>query len=65
MGVNKVYYGNQNIIDLTDATVSEKQLLKDIIAYGANGEKVIGTNNTMALFPIEYDYKIGYIENSI
>lgn len=65
MGINKVYYGNQTIIDLTDATASEKQILKDIVAYGANGEKIIGANNTAALFPIEYDYKIGYIEGSI
>lgn len=62
MKVNKVYYGNQLLVDLTDATVSEKQLLKDVIAYGADGEKIIGTNNTMALSPIEYDYNIGYIE---
>ncbi len=64
MKVNKVYYGDQVLVDLTDATVSEEQMLKGVTAYGANGEKVIGINTTMALFPVERDYKGGYIENN-
>lgn len=64
MKVNQIYYNNNALIDLTDATASEREILKDAVAYGADGERIIGTNYTTALFPIEYDYKIGYIEGS-
>lgn len=44
---NKVVYGNQVIIDLTDATITgsaeANKILKDYTAYGADGSKVTGT----------------------
>lgn len=43
MAVNKVEYGNQILIDLTDSTVSPSNLLAGIKAYGANGNPITGT----------------------
>lgn len=43
MPVNKVVYGGRTLIDISDSNVTEENLIKDITAYGANGEKIIGT----------------------
>ena len=43
MGVSKVIYGGQTLIDLTADTVTKDKLLKGYIAHGANGEKITGT----------------------
>lgn len=46
--VNKVIYGNQTLIDLTDATITganeADKILKGYTAYGADGTKVTGTS---------------------
>ncbi len=42
MAVNKVIYGNQIVIDITDSTVNPNVLLAGYKAYGANGEQVTG-----------------------
>ena len=42
-GVNKVQYGNQVVIDISDSTVNAHTLLEGIKAYGANGDPVTGT----------------------
>lgn len=46
--VNKVIYGNQTIIDLTDATITGSneadKILSGYTAYGADGSKVTGTS---------------------
>lgn len=42
MGVSKVDYGNETLIDLTADTVSEYSLYKGATAHGANGELVTG-----------------------
>lgn len=42
-GVNKVVFGNQVAIDISDSTVSPSTLLEGIKAYGANGDPVTGT----------------------
>ena len=49
MGANKVIYGTTTIIDISDSTVNENNLLKDKIAYGANGDRIVGT------MPVFYD----------
>lgn len=44
MPVNKVNYGNQTIIDLTDSTLSDaSQLVSGITAYDRSGTKITGT----------------------
>ena len=43
MGVNKVQYGSQVLLDISDATVTPAQLLKGAVAYNAAGEKIVGT----------------------
>lgn len=42
MANNKVVYGNETIMDITDSTVDENSLLKGRTAYAANGEKITG-----------------------
>lgn len=43
MAVNKVIYGNNVIVDLTDSTVSPDTLLEGETAYDASGSKIVGT----------------------
>ena len=43
MGVNKVNYGNDNLIDLTNDTVTESTLLRGTTAHNRAGEGITGT----------------------
>lgn len=43
MGVSKVIYGNDTIVDITDSTVNTNNLLSGEVAYGANGNRVVGS----------------------
>lgn len=43
MGVNVVSFGGENLVDLRDATATPEVILKGYTAYGANGEKIVGT----------------------
>ena len=43
MGVSKVIYGNTPVMDITDSTVTPQNLLSGEIAYGANGNRIVGT----------------------
>lgn len=59
MAVNKVIYGGQTLIDITDSTVTDENLPEGVIAYGANGERIVGT---MVL----YKRKIGeYVDSMV
>lgn len=42
MGVNKVVFGAVSIMDISDSTVTPATLAKDRIAYGADGERIVG-----------------------
>lgn len=42
MGINKVVYGGETLIDLTGDTVTADKLLKGITAHGKDGEVVTG-----------------------
>lgn len=42
MGVNRVDYGDETIIDITDTTADEDSVLAGAVFYGANGEKKTG-----------------------
>lgn len=43
MAVNKVIYGNNTIIDITDSTVTPDTLMSGVVAYNASGERIVGT----------------------
>lgn len=43
MGVSKVIFGDETIIDLTADTVVADKILKGYTAHGADGEKITGT----------------------
>ena len=44
MAVNKVQYGNETLIDITDTTATANDVKKDVVFYGKDGVKTIGTN---------------------
>lgn len=41
--VNKVVFGDETIMDISDSTVTEGSLLKGTTAYSADGSKIVGT----------------------
>lgn len=43
MGVSKIIYGGQTLIDLTSDTVKADKLLKGFTTHGADGEPIVGT----------------------
>lgn len=45
MGVNKVQFGDDNniVMDITDSTVNTNNLLNGEVAYGADGNRVVGS----------------------
>jgi hypothetical protein len=43
MAFNKVTYKGNTIMDISDSTVTPETLIEGAIAYGANGEKIVGT----------------------
>lgn len=47
MGVNKVQYGSQVLLDISDATVTPDTLLAGESAYNAAGEKIAGSLDPM------------------
>ncbi len=48
MAVNKVVYGGQSIIDISNSTVTADKMLEGTAAYDAKGEKIMGTIPTQA-----------------
>lgn len=42
MEVNKVEYGGKTLIDLTEDTVSEQNLLQGATAHDASGKEIVG-----------------------
>lgn len=43
MAINKVIFGGNTIIDITDTTATAGKIASGYTAYGANGVKVVGT----------------------
>ena len=43
MAVSKVCYGAVTVMDITDSTVTADRLAEGAVAYGADGERIIGT----------------------
>lgn len=59
MAINKVLYGSEVLIDISDSTVDESTLRLGVVAYKKNGDRIVGSyvpeisggSNT------EYEYK--------
>lgn len=43
MGINKVIYNGQVLIDLTSSTVTPETLLEGVVAFNSSGDKIVGT----------------------
>ena len=63
MAYNKVIYGEEVLIDLTEDTIVPEKLAYGLTAHDASGKAIVGTLKTIPMNPIEYDYNIGYITN--
>ena len=44
MAVNKVIYGNQTLIDITDTTTSADEVVEGNVFYSASGTRSVGAN---------------------
>ena len=58
MAVNKVIYGNRVLVDLTDATATAANIIEGYTAYGADGNKIVGTasNQTLVISDTEDEH---------
>ena len=56
MGVNKVVFGDETLIDLTGDTVTPDTLVKGATAHDASGEKITGTFDGEDVFAETADY---------
>lgn len=62
MGVNKVVYGTDILIDLSGDTVTAETLGVGYTAHGRDGVLITGTA-PLAMTPVIYDMKYGYVAN--
>ena len=62
--VNKVVYGGQTLIDISDTTATADKILQGYIAYGADGQKITGTANTSGGSGSVWQDENGYIHLS-
>lgn len=56
MAVNKVNFGDNTLIDLTNDTVQVDTLLNGVTAHAANGEQIVGEVNGVLYFENPQDY---------
>ena len=42
MAINQVIYGGKTLMDVTDSTVTEENLVEGAVAYNAAGERIVG-----------------------
>ena len=61
MAYNKVIYGGNTLIDLTEDTITPDKLVYGYTAHDKSGAAITGTNKVVAIEPLEYDYNIGYV----
>lgn len=61
---NKIIYGGQTLIDLTDATATASDILSGKTAYGADGSLLVGTNTSSEWTSGIYMDEDGYIRVS-
>ena len=50
MAVNKVIYDGRTLIDISDSTVDSSSMLSGVIAYAANGDKIVGQASINDMF---------------
>ena len=71
MAVNKVIYGENTLIDLTDTTAEESDVVSGKYFYGANGIKMAGTLEPISMTILSYgkstwdDFITAYNTNTI
>lgn len=64
MAVNKVVYGGETLVDLSDATVTPDTLAAGATAYNAAGVKITGTMEAGEAISVERVWEIcGYVPN--
>lgn len=51
MAVNKVVYGGNVIIDISDSTVTPEKMLAGTVGYGADGVRMVGTATAQNFYP--------------
>ena len=61
MGVSKVVYGNDTVIDLTGDTITADRLCAGCTAHGADGEAIMGTLKTATLEPYIEELNCGWV----
>lgn len=53
MGVNTVSFGGKTLMDIRDTTAVASTILQGYTAYGANGDKIVGTVEPLNKFTLE------------
>lgn len=54
MAISRVEYNGETLIDISDSTVNSENLEEGIVAYSANGERVVGNLNQSAILQAVY-----------
>lgn len=60
MAINKVIFGDDTLMDITDSTVTPSSLVEGVVAYSRSGERITGE----AVIPTKYSQledDIGYV----
>lgn len=65
MAKNKVIYGNETIIDLTDSTVTPETMLQGAVAYNRSGERIVGVVPPMMVDDQMSDTSQNAVENRV
>lgn len=65
MAINKVVYGDQTLIDISDATLSAADLLEGLVAYNRAGERIIGSLVQMIIDNAMSDSSTNPVQNNI
>lgn len=60
MAINKVVYGTETLVDLTDANVTAESLPRGITAYGKEGELLTGTEDF-----VKWSQATGYVGKNL
>ena len=63
MAKNKILFGSDVLIDLTEDTIVPERLCHGFTAHDRSGEQIEGTSWSFPLDPLFYDYNIGYVNN--